>query len=166
VAFVAARVLDAAGLGGAGVDRRPLDLPHAVEALRAGDVDAFFWVGALPAATVADLAATLPLRLLDLDRVPDRLRARYGVYTTGTIPAGTYGTRGAVSTLLVRNVLLVDAALDARLAEALTSAVFAEQRRLVQATSAARAIDDRSGIFTQPVPLHEGALRWFSTALS
>jgi TRAP transporter TAXI family solute receptor len=168
VAYVAGRVLDAAGLGGPGdVDRRPLDLPRAVKALRAGDVDAFFWVGALPTTTVDELAATLPVRLLDLEPILDGLRARFPVvYTTGTIPAGTYATREAVSTLLVRNVLLVDAGLDAALAEALTGAVFAEPQRLAQATTAARAVDSRSGIFTQPVPLHDGALRWFSTALS
>ena len=107
----------------------------------AGDVDAFFWVGALPTTTVTDLAAAVPLRLLDLEPVLDGLRARYPVYVPGTVLAGTYRIADPVATLLVRNVLLVDADLDAGLVEALTAALFAEQQRLADATQAARTVD-------------------------
>jgi uncharacterized protein len=163
VAYVAKRVLATAGLAGPD-DVRPsrLDLAGSVAALRAGDVDAFFWVGALPTTTVTDLAAAVPLRLLDLEPVLDALRGRYPVYAPGTVLAGTYRITDPVATLLVRNVLLVDADLDAGLVEALTAALFAEQQRLADATQAARTVDARSAILTQPVPLHEGALRWFS----
>ena len=64
--------------------------------------------------------------------------------------------------MLVRNVLLVDAGLDADLVQALTRALFADQQRLADATQAARTVDPRSAILTQPVPLHDGALRWYS----
>jgi TRAP transporter TAXI family solute receptor len=163
VAYVAQRVLAAAGLDGPDVVRPSrFDLAGSVAALRAGDVDAFFWVGALPTTTVTDLAAALPLRLLDLEPVLDALRARYPVYTPGTVLAGTYRIAEPVVTLLVRNVLLVDAGLDADLVEALTGALFADQQRLADATQAASTVDVRSAILTQPVPLHDGALRWFS----
>jgi TRAP transporter TAXI family solute receptor len=163
VAYVAQRVLAVAGLAGA-EDVRPLrlDLAGSVAALRAGDVDAFFWVGALPTTTVTDLATAMPLRLLDLESELDALRARYPVYSPGTVLAGTYRIADPVVTLLVRNVLLVDAGLDTGLVEALTGALFADQQRLADATQAARTVDARSAILTQPVPLHDGALRWFS----
>jgi uncharacterized protein len=163
VAYVAQRVLAAADLAGPD-DVRPsrLDLGSSVTALRAGEVDAFFWVGALPTTTVTDLAAAVPLRLLDLEPLLDALRARYPVYAPGTVLAGTYRIAEPVATLLVRNVLLVDADLDAGLAHALTAALFADQQRLADATQAARTVDARSAILTQPVPLHDGALRWFS----
>jgi TRAP transporter TAXI family solute receptor len=163
VAYVAQRVLVVAGLAGA-EDVRPLrlDLAGSVTALRAGDVDAFFWVGALPTTTVTDLALAMPLRLLDLESELDALRARYPVYSPGTVLAGTYRIADPVVTLLVRNVLLVDAGLDTGLVEALTGALFADQQRLADATQAARTVDARSAILTQPVPLHDGALRWFS----
>jgi uncharacterized protein len=163
VAYVALRVLAAADLAGeADVRRERLDLAGSMAALRAGEIDAFFWVGALPTRTVQDLAATVPVRLLDLDPVLDALRSRYPVYTPGTVLAGTYGIADPVVTLLVRNVLLVDAGLDAGLVEAMTGAVFAEQQRLAEATQAARTVDTRSAVLTQPVALHDGALRWFS----
>jgi len=50
----------------------------------------------------------------------------------------------------------------ADLVESLTAALFADQQRLADATQAARTVDARSAILTQPVPLHDGALRWFS----
>jgi TRAP transporter TAXI family solute receptor len=163
VAYVAQRVLAVAGLAGVDdVRRSRLDLAGSVAALRAGDVDAFFWVGALPTTTVTDLAAAVPLRLLDLEPVLDAVRARHPVYAPGTVLAGTYRIADPVVTLLVRNVLLVDAGLDANLVEALTGALFADQQRLADATQAARTVDARSAILTQPVPLHDGALRWFS----
>lgn len=163
VTYVAQRVLAAAGLAEPDdVRRSRLDLAGSVAALRAGDIDAFFWVGALPTTTVTDLAATVPVRLLDLEPVLDTLRIRYPVYAPGTVLAGTYRIPDPVATLLVRNVLLVDAGLDADLVQALTGALFADQQRLADATAAARTVDPRSAILTQPVPLHDGALRWFS----
>ena len=162
VAYVAQRVLAAVGLAESDVVASRLDLAGSVAALRAGEIDAFFWVGALPTTTVTELAATMPVRLLDLEPVLDTLRIRYPVYAPGTVLAGTYRIADPVVTLLVRNVLLVDAGLDAELASALTGALFAEQQRLADATQAARTLDARSAILTQPVPLHDGALRWFS----
>jgi len=163
VAYVALRVLAAAGLAGEDAVRRArLDLAGSVAALRAGEIDAFFWVGALPTRTVDELAAAVPVRLLDLEPLLGTLRARYPVYTPGTVLAGTYRIEDPVVTLLVRNVLLVDATLDADLVEAMTGAVFAEQQRLAEATQAARTVDARSAVLTQPVALHDGALRWFS----
>jgi TRAP transporter TAXI family solute receptor len=163
VAYVALRVLAAAGLAGENdVRRARLDLAGSVAALRAGEIDAFFWVGALPTRTVDELAAAVPVRLLDLEPVLGALRGRYPVYTPGTVLAGTYRIDDPVVTLLVRNVLLVDATLDADLVEAMTGAVFAEQQRLADATQAARTVDARSAVLTQPVALHDGALRWFS----
>ena len=163
VAYVALRVLAAAGLAGQDdVRRQRLDLTDSVTALRAGEIDAFFWVGGLPTRTVQELATTVPVRLLDLEPLLDTLRSRYPVYAPGTVLAGTYGIADPVVTLLVRNVLLVDAALPADLVEAMTGAVFAEQQRLAEGTQAARTVDARSAVLTQPVPLHDGALRWYS----
>jgi TRAP transporter TAXI family solute receptor len=115
-----------------------------------------------PTTTVDELAAAEPVRLLDLDPLLDALRDRYPVYAPGTVLAGTYRIDDPVATLLVRNVLLVDAGLDADLVEAMTGALFADQQRLADAIQAARTVDARSAVLTQPVPLHDGALRWFS----
>jgi TRAP transporter TAXI family solute receptor len=166
VAYLAARVLNAAGLDAAeAVQRRPLGLTPSIAALRARQIDAFFWVGALPTTTLEkDLVAHEAVRLLDLTSVLEEVRRNRTVYTPSTVLADTYRIAEPVATLLVRNVLLVDGRLGADLVEAMTAAVFAEQQRLVDATAAARTIDVRPAVFTQPVELHPGALRWFSQA--
>jgi hypothetical protein len=80
------------------------------------------------------------------------------------VPAATYGIPAPVTTLFVRNFLLVAAELPDDLAGGLVAAMFAERDRLVRANPAGRAIDTRSAIGTQPVPLHPGAERFYRSA--
>jgi TRAP-type uncharacterized transport system substrate-binding protein len=82
----------------------------------------------------------------------------------GTVPAATYGIGRPVTTLFVRNFLLVAAEQPDELAAALVSGLFAARDRLVAANPAGRAIDTRSAIGTQPVPLHPGAERFYRSA--
>ena len=159
---IALRLLQVAGLGAEGLGQRAeLGLPEAIEALRTDAIDAFFWSGGVPTGGIRDLAAELPIRLLDLGAVLDRMRERFPVYSVGTVPANTYGLPGPVSCLSVRNVLLVPAGMDGATARALIDAAFAGQPRLAQASPAAVTIDSRSAIGTQPVPLHPGAVEFY-----
>ncbi|MBO0851202.1 MAG: C4-dicarboxylate ABC transporter substrate-binding protein, partial [Pseudonocardia sp.] len=89
------------------------------------------------------------------------VRRRYPVYDVGTIPAATYAIPAPVTALLVRNFLLVAAEMPDELAGDLVAAMFAERDRLVRANPAGRAIDTRSAIGTQPVPLHPGAESYY-----
>ncbi|MEQ3553992.1 TAXI family TRAP transporter solute-binding subunit [Pseudonocardia nematodicida] len=162
---IALRLLDAAGIGADGLgERAELGLPEADAALRADRIDAFFWSGGVPTGGIRDLADELPIRLLDLGDVLDRVRQRFPVYSVGTVPANTYGLPGPVACLSVRNVLLVTAAMDDGTARALIDAAFLDQPRLAQASPAAVTIDSRSAIGTQPVPLHPGALQFYRSA--
>jgi hypothetical protein len=141
-----------------------LGIDASVAALRAGQIDSFFWSGGLPTGAVAALAAAQPIRLVDLLPQIPALRRGYPVYDVGTLATGTYGIPAPVSTLLVRNFLLVAAGMPDELAGALIAALFARRDLLVKASSAGRAIDARSAIGTQPVPLHPGAQRYYRDA--
>lgn len=159
---IAIRLLDVAGIGVAGLGTRAeLGLTDAVAALREGRIDAFFWSGGVPTDGIRELAAQVPIRLLELGTVLDRMRDRFPVYSVATVPANTYGLPGPVSCLSVRNALLVTAGMDADLARALIRAAFDEQPRLAQASPAAVTIDSRSAIGTQPILLHEGAVEFY-----
>ena len=165
VLVMARRVLDAAGL----VPDRDLravqfGIDASVAALREDRIDAFFWSGGLPTGAVAALAAAQPIRLVDLLPQIPSLRRRFPVYDVGTVATGTYGIPAPVTTLLVRNFLLVAANMPDELAGALVAALFAQRELLVKASSAGRAIDTRSAIGTQPVPLHPGARRYYRDA--
>ncbi|MDN5747453.1 MAG: TAXI family TRAP transporter solute-binding subunit [Pseudonocardia sp.] len=164
VSVVAGRVLDAAGLGAADLRAVQLGLVDSVAAMVAGDIDAFFWSGGLPTPAVAELAARLPIRLLDLDHdgVLAAIRASHPVYAPGTVPAESYGgLTTPVTTLLVRNFLLVRATMPDALATALVRVLFSEQEAVARAGPAALTIDPRAAIGTQPILLHPGAKRFY-----
>ncbi|MFP5023434.1 TAXI family TRAP transporter solute-binding subunit [Pseudonocardia phyllosphaerae] len=163
---IAIRLLDVAGIGVRGLGRRvELGLPEAVEALRAKRIDAFFWSGGVPTGGLRELAAEVPIGLLDLGDVLDRTRERFGgVYSVATVPANTYGLPEPVSCVSVRNALLVPASMPDDLADALIQAVIDEQPRLARASPAAVTIDSRSAIGTQPIPLHPGAEDFYRSA--
>ena len=159
------RLLSAAGVSPAhDLSASTLGIDASVQALRTGAIDAFFWSGGLPTGGLAALATLRPIRLLDLLAVVPAVRAKYPVYDVGTVPAATYGIPGPVTTLFVRNFLLVAAELPDELAGDLVAAMFAERDGLVRANPAGRAIDTRSAIGTQPIPLHPGAERFYRSA--
>ncbi len=164
VSLVARRVLDAAGLAAAEIRGEQLGLDDSVAAMEQGRIDAFFWSGGLPTPAVEGLAAALPIRLIDLDEdgVLGALTDRYPVYSAGTVPAQSYaGLTAPVTTMLVRNFLLVGAAMPEALAAALLEVLFTEQEALAQAGPATLAIDPRAAIGTEPVALHPGAERFY-----
>lgn len=162
VHFVTLRVLEAAGLA---VDRDlravPLGIAESADALAAGELDAFFWSGSLPTQGIEALAARQPIRLLDLSVVATAMRAAHPEYAPGVVPAGTYGIPQPVTTLLLRNVLLVQPDMSDDLAEALVEVLFAAQPELTRASRAALTIDPRAAIGTQPLLLHPGAERFY-----
>jgi hypothetical protein len=161
VIVMAHRLLESAGLSPSELTASTLGINESVAALRAGRIDAFFWSGGIPTIGVADLAAVEPIRLLDLTPQMPALRARYPVYDVRTVPAATYRISAAISTMFVRNFLLVPAAMSDELAGALVAGLFEASDLLIKANAAGRAIDARSAIGTQPVPLHPGALRYY-----
>ncbi|MFC4945613.1 TAXI family TRAP transporter solute-binding subunit [Pseudonocardia sp. GCM10023141] len=165
VIVVAKRILRAAELSDtADIDTKNLGLPDSAAALKAGTIDAFFWTGGLPTPRIEELAASMPIRLLNLTEVITDMRAAYPEYASGTVPAQMYRNAEAITTVLVRNFLLVGAGMADDLAYALVKALFDEQQQLVAASPSALTIDLRSAISTQPVPLHPGAEKYFRAA--
>jgi TRAP transporter TAXI family solute receptor len=157
-ALMAERLLDAAGLPSRTVKVSRLGINESVAALRAGELDAFFWSGGLPTSGVAELAAERPIRLVTLGRHAPPLRQRFGaVYRTGSVPAGVYGLRERVSTIAVPNVLACRADADRDGVRALTRALFAGRDVLARRVRQAEALDERSAIATFPLALHPGA---------
>ena len=162
VYVIAERLLAVAGLS-AETDFQAVQLGinESVAALGRGEIDAFFWSGGMPTQGVTELAAALPIRLLNLEDLITPVRAAHPVYAAGTVPAQSYGIPEPITTLLVRNFLLVRAGLPDDVASALVDGMFEAQEQLASASPAALTIDLRAAIGTQPVPLHPGAQRFF-----
>lgn len=162
VEVTAGRLLEAAGMNpDRDLKRRRLGIDDSVSELRAGRLDAFFWVGGLPTRGIVTLAGDVPLRLLPVASYVNALR-RFGTfYRPATVPSATYKTRGDTATIAVPSYLLVAGSLDDDLVFRMTSVLFSRRSRIGETVASARLLDPRSAISTEPVALHPGAERYY-----
>jgi uncharacterized protein len=159
-------VLAAAGLNECDVRPQYLRLARAAEALKSGELDAFFIVGAAPVPAVAEIAALVPVRLLPIGgKALNRLMGRPPFFHADAIPAGTYpGVGAAVPTVGVMALWLVGAAVPDDLVYAITRALWQDttRRQLDAAHSVGPRIRLATAVAYEGVPLHPGALRYYT----
>ncbi|GIF14382.1 TAXI family TRAP transporter solute-binding subunit [Actinoplanes teichomyceticus] len=157
---IANRVLAAAGLDPArDVSAQKLDLTKTVDGMKDGTIDALFFSGGLPTPGITDLLTTAKdqVEFLDATSLLPNLQKINPVYQQGVIPAATYQRPADVPAIVVPNLLLVRADLDANVACTLTRTLFDRKTQLEQANGAAREISLDTARRTSPVPLHRGA---------
>ncbi|WP_329620845.1 TAXI family TRAP transporter solute-binding subunit [Streptomyces sp. NBC_01255] len=169
VRLIADRVLAAAGLTpardveavSAGIDTMP---GH----LESGDLDAFFWSGGLPTHAVQALSERFAIRLIPLDTaLVDRLHdvgesTRH--YRSAVIPADAYAKAQdgqPVGTLAVANLLVTTVEADPDLVEGFTRTVIRSRDVIGGQVHPAQLVDLRTAVYTEPLPLHEGARRYY-----
>lgn len=172
VLLVADRLMKAAGLDPAadiapvqaGIDTMPKRLAD-------GRLDAFFWSGGLPTAAVQDLSEKFAIRLVPLeDPVISKLQAAGGstrYYRSAVMPADAYhdAQQGqAVQTVAVSNLLITTDRTDALTTEAFTRTVIDSRDKIGREVHSAQLVDLRTAIYTDPLPLHEGAKRYYRSA--
>lgn len=162
-AATARRVLDAAGLSTG--DRAPTAVERpfrdAVTDLEQGRIDALFWSGGIPTPQIADLAARMPISVLDTTAALPELRRRSpDAYVATTIPAGVYGAAASVPAIGVANLLLARADLDDGVVERLVDVLIDHAADLVPPGALGiQYLTPASLIDTLPLPLHPAAER-------
>ncbi|WP_170323622.1 TAXI family TRAP transporter solute-binding subunit [Cryptosporangium phraense] len=163
VEITAKRLLAAANMNDeTDIQRRGYGVSQSADLLADGDLDAFFWVGGLPTTAVAELASTVPIRLLPLDRYVDTLHRQYGsFYQSATVPQGTYTNVPDTRTAAVPSYLLASTTLSADLVFRLTEALFTHRTRIAEVVPSSRVLDVRTAISTASIPLHPGAERYY-----
>jgi uncharacterized protein len=163
----ALRVIEAAGLDSEKDMRRErLGVAESVNALKDRKVDAFFWVGGLPTASVTDLAATpnTKIKFLDIAHLTPKMNAKYGpLYAEAIIPSTTYkGMEADAKNNTVWNIMAVNANMSDQLAYDLTRIMLEKRADLALVHKEALNIkpewqtSNRAGI-----PWHPGALKYF-----
>lgn len=162
---IALRVLEAAGINpDEDIDREQLGVAESAQAMKDGNVDAFFWSGGLPTAAITDLAVTpnMTIKLLPSADVRDALVESYGeYYSVDTIPAGTYdGQEEDVDVIAVPNVLVVHADMDEELAYNIVKSMFENQETLAAGHPEARKLSVNTAYCSQALPYHPGAVRY------
>ncbi|MER6046972.1 TAXI family TRAP transporter solute-binding subunit [Streptomyces sp. NPDC001793] len=168
VQLITRRLMEAAGLDfdtdivpvRVGIDRMP-------GMLERGELDAFFWSGGLPTLAVQRLAREYPVRLVQLgDLIPalhqQGRRTRY--YRAAVMPADAYPRvqdGQAVKTIAVANLLVTTDRVDAALTFGITRTVINSRDAIGHVVHAAQNVDLRTAVFTDPLPLHTGARRYY-----
>lgn len=161
-AVIVERLFSVAGLEPRSVHAVQLGINESVDALRKGQVDAFFWSGGLPTSGVQSLSNELPLRLVPLGGLAPAMQDKFGsVYHQAAVPAGTYGLADQVDTIAVPNFLVCRDDTNPALVELVVATLFRGREIIASAVPAAGALDGRTAIQTGPVPLHQAAAEWF-----
>ncbi|GAA2487337.1 TAXI family TRAP transporter solute-binding subunit [Streptomyces gobitricini] len=172
VRLVANRLLQAAEIDPeTGIEPVPAGIDTMPSLLERGRLDAFFWSGGLPTSAVQKLSERFPIRLVPLDG--DLINGvhegggsgRY--YRSAVVPADAYALAQEgrpVETVAVANLLVTTDRTDPALTEAFTRTVIQSRDRIGREVHPAQLVDLRTAIYTDPLPLHEGARRYYRSA--
>lgn len=162
----ALRVLEAYGLDpDKDMKRDRLGASESAGALKDGKVDAYFWDGGLPTASITDLGATpgAKLKLIDHGDAVPKMKEKYGpLYVVGKIPAKMYpGQEKEVAIAVVWNILICNEAMKESVAYDILKTVFGHIPELATVHKDAAHIKVESQADGSPIPLHPGALKFF-----
>jgi uncharacterized protein len=166
--ILAQRILEIYGLNpDKDMKREKLGPGEAAGALKDRKIDAYFWVGGLPASAVTDLAATPGIKVKFIphaDVVPG-LREKYGpLYVKGIIPGKTYpGQNEDVPIVVVWNLLVCHENMKDDVVYDITKSLFEHKPELVMVHGDARHLSlETQTAGGSPIPFHPGAIRYFT----
>jgi TRAP transporter TAXI family solute receptor len=162
----ALRILEAAGIHHErDIRKERLGVAPSVDAIKDRKIDAFFWSGGLPTASILDLAVSpgVRIRVVPLDALVPVMQRRWGnLYFRSAIQKEFYpGMPADAPTIGVANLLVVHQDFDAELAYQITRLLFERRADLAQIHKEAANITTIGAAGRSPVPFHPGAIRYF-----
>lgn len=162
----ALRVLEAYGLDpDKDMTRDRLGASESAGALKDGKIDAYFWDGGLPTASVTDLGATpgIKMKLISHGDAVTKMREKYGpLYFTGKIPAKMYpGQDQDVSIARVSNLLICNKDMKDTVAYDIVKTLFEHKPELVAVHKMAEELELGTQVDGSPLPFHPGAAKYF-----
>ncbi len=163
----ALRVLEAYGLDpDKDMKRDKLGAAESAGALKDGKIDAYFWDGGLPTASVTDLGATpgIKIKLIGHEEAIPKMREKYGpLYVKGVMPAKTYpGQDKDVSIAVVWNLLICNEKAKSDVIYDVVKTLFEHQQELINVHKEARHLAVESQKDGSPIPFHAGAIKYFA----
>lgn len=128
VSVIAKLILQAAGIKKDAADLCNLSFKDSAEALKKGEIDAFFIMAGAPVEIISELANGTPVRLLPLEEhIISYMTGLYDGYVKATIPANTYkGIVVDTPTIGVQAVLIAGKNVSEKNIEALKGIVDAD----------------------------------------
>lgn len=165
---MAFRVIEAAGLDkDRDLKRERLGVAESVNAVKDGKIDAFFWVGGLPTASVTDLANTpnTKVKLVDHANLVPLMNKKYGnLYVEDVIPRAIYrGMDSDNKQATVMNILVTHQSMDDTTAYNIVKTIFDKRADLIAVHKEAEnfKLESQKGTAT-PIPYHPGAAKYFA----
>jgi TRAP transporter TAXI family solute receptor len=160
------RILEAAGLDTKNdIRTQSLGVAQSVDALKDGKIDAFFWNGGLPTASVLDLVNTprIRARFLSSDSTLPQLEKTFGpsLYYRAIIPKGTYQQDTDIPVVGVAVLLVVSETMAEDLAHDITRVLFDKQPELAMIHPQAKVLSLKTATTGSPIPFHPGAIRYY-----
>ena len=164
---IADRVMTAAGLDPArDVERYNFGVAESADAMKAGRIDAFFWIGGVPTAAVSNLAAAgqPSLVFLPTENVEAIEKDYPGLYRRALLPMTAYdGMTEDVPCLGVANVLIVSAKAKDRFVTTVLDGIFANVELIRGSHPEARKLSIDSAAVRTAVPFHPAAEAYYAS---
>ncbi|MBU6155599.1 MAG: TAXI family TRAP transporter solute-binding subunit [Alphaproteobacteria bacterium] len=160
----ARNLLAAAGVRFSSLTVRRLPAEQAAESLRARKVDAILVLGLTPVRSLEPLFRRGQARLVGVDnRTLQRLVRGSAFYAKASLPAGAYRSSRQVQALGVASFWVVHRSQDAAIVTQILKAFWAPENRadLETRLDFAALLDARKAAVVGPLPLHEGAQRFY-----
>jgi uncharacterized protein len=158
-------VLEAAGIKEARLAPKYLRIAQAASALKAGEIDAFFFVAGTPVPAVVDAAAAIPIRLVPVPaEIAERVAQKHRYLVKDEIPAGTYpGVDATIPTIGTTALWVVAAEIPETLVHAILKTLWQEptQKLLEARHPIGKRIRLDDALQAIDLPLHAGAERFY-----
>jgi len=165
---MAFRVIEAGGLDkDRDMRRERLGVAESVNAIKDRKIDAFFWVGGLPTASVTDIANTpgMKIKMIDHAETVPAMNKKYGpLYIEDAIPKATYrGMDADNKNATVWNILVSHEKLSDQVAYNIVKTLFEKRSDLIAVHKEAEAINlESQKAAASPIPFHPGAVKYLS----
>jgi len=161
------RVLEAAGLNpDKDIVRQRLTVQESGNALKDRKIDAFFWSGGIPTASVTDLAASpgVKIKFIDHAELAEVLNKKYGpLYVRDVIPAKSYpGQDRDAQVTTIWNILVTGADTPNEVAYNIVKTMFDKKEDMVRVHKESENFDLKYQTNAAIViPFHPGAVKYF-----
>jgi TRAP transporter TAXI family solute receptor len=157
-------ILDAYGLSTEMVTAEALKPDAAGDALRNGQIDAFFFVGGYPTGAIVELASAVDIKLVPIEGDgAEALTSEYGFFSASDIPDGAYEGVPATMTVAVGAQWITSSDEDEQLIYDITAALWNDKTRVLLDVGHAKgkSINTATALDGIGIPLHPGAERFY-----
>ncbi|MEH0074560.1 TAXI family TRAP transporter solute-binding subunit [Pannonibacter sp. Pt2] len=160
-------ILEAAGLGVADVTAEALKPDAASDALRNGQIDAFFFVGGYPTGAIVELASAAKIKLVPIDGdTAASLTGKHAFFASSDVPEGVYEGVPATTTVAVGAQWITSSDESEELVYEITKALWNDNTRKLLDTGHAKgkSITKETALDGIGIPLHPGAEKFYREA--